>query len=107
MVSLGVLGSETLHSALFDDAFKDVCLLHPFLSFAEIAQASEYSPAFIPSTVAGAIESYDLADLMAAFYPRKLLVINPLSAIGKLAEEQQAKEAMAFPFLCTKFYSFC
>jgi hypothetical protein len=48
--------------------------------------------------VAGAIESYDLADLMAALYPRKLQVINPLSAIGKLADVQEAKETLAFPF---------
>ena len=72
VLSLGVLGSEVLHSAVFDDAFQNVCLLHPFLSFAEIAMVRDYSPSFIPSTVAGAIQSYDLADLIAVACPRKL-----------------------------------
>ncbi len=67
----GPVGSEILHAAVFDDAIEKVCLVRPFLSFADIALSREYSPAFIPSTVAGAIEKYDLPDLIAAVCPRK------------------------------------
>ncbi len=96
-VSSGALGSEILHAAVFDGTIQKVCLVQPFLSFAEIALSHEYSPGFIPSTVAGAIEEYDLADLMAALCPRKLLIINPLSGNGAMADEKMAGENLAFP----------
>jgi len=96
-ISVGVTGSEILHAALFDSSIQKVCLVQPFLSFAEIALSYEYSAGFIPSTVAGAIEAYDLADLMAAMYPRKLLIINPLSGNGAISDEKRAGENLAFP----------
>jgi len=96
-LSVGVTGSEILHAAVFDDVFQKVCLVQPFISFADIALSHEYSPGFIPSTVAGAIEAYDLADLMAALCPRKLLIINPLLGDGSMADEQRTREQLAFP----------
>lgn len=96
-ISDGVLGSEILHAAVFDGTIQRVCLVQPFLSFAEIARSYEYAPRFIPSAVAGAIEEYDLPDLMAALCPRKLLIINPLSENGTLSDEKGAGEDLAFP----------
>ncbi len=96
-ISVGALGSEILHAAVFDETIHKVCLLQPFVSFADIALSPEYSPGFIPSTVAGALEAYDLADLMAAFCPRKLLIINPLSANRAFLIEVGAGEKLAFP----------
>ena len=96
-ISSGALGSEILHAAVFDSTIQNVCLVQPFLSFADIALSHEYSPGFIPSTVAGAIAEYDLADLMAALCPRKLLIINPLSGNGAMADEKMAGENLAFP----------
>ena len=96
-ISVGVLGSELLHAAVFEKDIQKICLIRPFLSFAEIALAHEYKPSFIHSTVAGAIEEYDLADLMATLCPRKVLVIDPLSANGNLADKATAKNNMLFP----------
>jgi hypothetical protein len=96
-ISVGVTGSELLHAAVFDGSIEKICLVKPFLGFADIALSHEYSPAYIPSTVAGAINHYDLADLMAALYPRELLIINPLSGNGTLADEKKAGEGFAFP----------
>jgi hypothetical protein len=96
-ISVGALGSEILHAAVFDGTIQNLCLVQPFLSFADIALSPEYSPGFIPSTVAGALEAYDLADLMAALCPRKLLIINPLSANGTMLDEVRAGEKLAFP----------
>jgi dienelactone hydrolase len=96
-LSVGVLGSEILHAAVFDEGIQKIGLVQPFLSYADIALSHEYMPRFIPSTVAGAIEAYDLADLMAALCPRKLLIINPLSMDGDLEDEQRAGEKLAFP----------
>ena len=96
-ISVGVLGSELLHAAVFDGAIQKVCLVQPLLSFADIALSHEYSPGFIPSTVAGAIEEYDLPDLMASLFPRKLLIINPLLGNGAMADEKRAGEILTFP----------
>ncbi len=82
-LAIGAVGSEMLHAAVFDNVIQKVCLDQPFLSFADIALSHKYSAPFIPSTVAGAIEKYDLEDLMAAFYPKKILIVNPLLSNGR------------------------
>ena len=101
-ISVGVLGSELLHAAVFESDIQKVCLIRPFLSFSEIALSHEYKPSFIHSTVAGAIEEYDLPDLIARLCPRKALIINPLSGNGLKADETKSKQNMLFPF---KVYS--
>jgi hypothetical protein len=98
----GPVGSEILHAAVFDDAIEKVCLVKPFLSFADIALSREYSPAFIPSTVAGAIDKYDLPDLMAALCPRKVLILDLLSAIGDPAGEDEKSCFMSYPKIVFK-----
>jgi dienelactone hydrolase len=97
VISVGVTGSGVLHAAVLDTAIDRICLLQPFTGFADIALAPDYAPRFIPSTVAGAITEYDLADLMAALCPRKLLIVNPLLADGSPAEEQVAGRSLSYP----------
>ncbi len=101
-ISVGVLGSELLHAAVFENDIQKICLIRPFLSFSEIALSHEYKPSFIHSTVAGAIAEYDLPDLIATLCPRKALIINPLSGNGLKADETKSKQTMLFPF---KVYS--
>ena len=96
-IAVGPVGSEVLHAAVFDDAIQRVCLVRPFLSFADIALSPEYSPAFIPSTVAGAIDKYDLPDLMAALSPRKVLILDPLSANGEPAGDDEKSCYLSYP----------
>ncbi len=93
----GATGSELLHAAVFDESIQKVCLVKPFLSFADIALSHEYVPSFIPSTVAGAIDKYDLADLMASLCPRKLMVINPLTSNGKPMATGDLVQTLAYP----------
>jgi cephalosporin-C deacetylase-like acetyl esterase len=93
----GATGSELLHAAVFNKSIQKLCLLQPFLSYAEIALEPEYKPAFIPSTVAGAIEKYDLPDLMAALCPRKLLIVNPLSGNGDSAVDSDILGSLTYP----------
>lgn len=97
VISVGALGSELLHAALFEDDIDRIGLISPFLSFSEIALSHEYKPSFIHSTVAGAIEAYDLPDLIAKLCPRKVLLINPLSGNGLKADEMKVKKSMRFP----------
>lgn len=96
-MAVGPVGSEMLHAAAFDDAIKKVCLVQPFLSFAGIALSPEYSPSFIPSTVAGAIDEYDLPDLLAALCPRKLLILDPRAANGDPAVDDEKSCYLSYP----------
>ncbi|MCK5730205.1 MAG: acetylxylan esterase [Draconibacterium sp.] len=96
-ISVGAIGSELLHASVFENAIQKVCLVKPFLSFADIALTREYAPAFIMSTVAGAIEKYDLTDLMAAVCPREMIIINPLEAGGELVMENKKSFNLKFP----------
>ena len=96
-IASGASGSELLHAAVFDKSIQKICLVHPFTSFADIVLNGDYSPAFIPSTVAGAIEKYDLPDLMAALSPRKVLIINPLSGNGDPAGDDQKFCNLSYP----------
>lgn len=96
-IAVGTTGSSLLHAAAFDNAINKVCLIEPFLSFADIALTREYTPAFIPSTVAGAIEKYDLPDLLASLSPRKVLIINPLASDGTPALESKRKCYKTYP----------
>lgn len=93
----GSVGSGLLHAAYFDPSIQEVCLSNSFLSFSDIALSHEYPPAFIPFTVAGAIEEYDLPDLMAGIHPRKLLIVNPLSGDGTMAAMKKVDEILTFP----------
>ena len=93
----GAVGSELLHAAVFHKSIQKVGLIQPFISFADIALTREYTPAFIPSTVAGAIEKYDLPDLMAALCPRKVLIINPLSGNGDPAGDNEKMCYLSYP----------
>ncbi len=97
-ISVGLLGSELLHAAVFENDIQKVCLIRPFLSYAEIAGSHEYKPSFIHSTVAGAIDEYDLPDLIASLCPRKILVVNPTSANGEKADDTKSNQNLVFPF---------
>jgi hypothetical protein len=96
-IAVGATGSELLHAAAFDETIDKVCFIEPFLSFADIALSPDYSPAFIPSSVAGAIEKYDLPDLLASLSPRKILIINPLASDGTPALESKRKCYKTYP----------
>lgn len=96
-VAVGTTGSELLHAAVFDTTIEKVCFIEPFLSFADIALSHEYSAAFIPSTVAGAIEKYDLPDLFAALSPRKVLIINPRASDGTPATASKKTCYLTYP----------
>ena len=52
---------------------------------------------FIPYVVAGAIQAYDLPDLMACQSSGKLLIIDPLAADGSEATGEQLNLTYEFP----------
>lgn len=96
-ISVGALGSELLHAAAFEQNISRIGLINPFLSYAEIALSVEYKPAFITSVVAGAINQYDLPDLMAAVSPRELLVVNSLNPLGAAYQHRESSGLLKYP----------
>jgi len=93
----GPLESEILHAAVFEPYIRNVSLIYPFLSYADVATTRFYKPAFIPYIVAGAIQAYDLPDLMACQSSGKLLIIDPLAADGSEATGEQLNLTYEFP----------
>ena len=96
-LAIGSLGSELLHAAVFEPDIKSICLIRPFLSYADIATTRLYKAAFIPFTVPGALSEYDLPDLIAGLCPRRVHILEPLSGDGLIANEAKAKNSMRFP----------
>jgi hypothetical protein len=96
-LAIGSLGSELIHAAAFEPDIKKICLIRSFLSYGDIASTRFYKPDFIPFIVAGAINDYDLPDLMAALCPRKVLLIDPLSGDGLIADKAKVNNILNFP----------
>ncbi|MEQ6120830.1 alpha/beta hydrolase family protein [Reichenbachiella sp. MALMAid0571] len=97
LVAIGGLGSDLLHAATFESKIDNIVLYNTFLSYAEFGITHRYDPKLIPHTIAGAIEDYDLPDLMANFCPGNLLIINPISPSGALANTNEIKNNIQFP----------
>jgi hypothetical protein len=93
----GPLGSELLHAATFEPDINEICLVRSFLSYADIALTRFYKASYIPFTVAGAINDYDLTDLIAGLCPRKVLIVDPLSGDGKILHDEKIEENIKFP----------
>ncbi|MEZ5042162.1 MAG: acetylxylan esterase [Saprospiraceae bacterium] len=96
-IAKGALASEGLHAAAFGGDIAKLCLLKPFLSYGDLALSTTYPVSWMYSIVAGGLGVYDLPDLMAAFSPRKLLMIDPQSANGASAEKSQVTSKIQYP----------
>jgi hypothetical protein len=71
-----------LHAAAFDTGISRIALINPYSSYQSIVSSCRYDPAFIHSTVPGALGMYDLPDLAASLAPRKLMMVNITDASG-------------------------
>jgi cephalosporin-C deacetylase-like acetyl esterase len=70
----GGMAPVLLHSALLSDEIGSIVLKEPYSSYIAIVSSRYYNPAFIMSSVPGALKYYDLPDLEAAFSPHKLYI---------------------------------
>jgi hypothetical protein len=96
-LAIGPLGSELLHAAIFDQNIGKIGMVRPFLGYADIATTRFYEPEYIPFTVPGALDEYDLPDLMAGLCPREVFILEPVSGDGLFADEVKAKNSTLFP----------
>lgn len=74
--------SVLLHAAALNPEIQTIVLDEPYSSYRSIVNCRLYNPLFIPSTVFGALEKYDLPDLAASLAPRRLLLIDPTDGNG-------------------------
>jgi hypothetical protein len=84
-----------LHAAAFDPSIDRIALIEPYSSYRSIVMNRFYNPAFIHSTVPGALKSYDLPDLAATIAPRKLLMIGVTDGNGKSSDIDDINKDMA------------
>nr|WP_221307483.1 S9 family peptidase [Rhabdobacter roseus] len=80
VVAAGTFTSDLLHAATFDNPFDGIVLLRPLASYQSITEERLYKAKFAMSAVAGAMQAYDLPDLVAGFRQSKLLLVNPVDA---------------------------
>ncbi len=95
-IASGVIGAALLHAGAFYQGIERICLIKAPATYEDITATRNYKPKFIHGAVAGAINDYDLPDLGRVLCPRKLLLIDPLSADGNVSDKEKANEDWAF-----------
>jgi hypothetical protein len=73
-----------LHAAAFDPVMTGIALIEPYVSYGSLVLNPFYNADFIHSTVAGALKSYDLPELMASLAPRKLMIAGITDCQGNI-----------------------
>jgi hypothetical protein len=96
-LSIGPVNCDLLHAAILEPAINRNGMLRPILSYADLAATRDYNPEFIPFSVAGAINEYDLADLIAGLHSRKVIILNPMSSDGTELQDLKCDNILAFP----------
>ncbi len=95
-IARSTLAPALLHAATFEPAIKKIALVEPLSSYASLVEHEFYNPAWIPASVAGSMDAYDLADLAATLAPRKLLIINPQNQMGEAVSPSLFEEEWSF-----------
>ncbi|MGV3556618.1 acetylxylan esterase [Larkinella arboricola] len=85
------MGSVLVHAAAFDHSIKRIALSESYISYHSIGANRFYKPSYVFSLVPGALQAYDLPDLLASLVPRKLLLINTTNGNGDKVEPADMK----------------
>lgn len=80
-IGYNTLCPTLIHAAAILDCFDSLLLVEPLTSYASIVQEHNYKTKFIPSSIAGVLEEYDLPDLIASISHRKITIVNPVNAL--------------------------
>jgi Acetyl xylan esterase (AXE1) len=86
-VARGSTGPALLHAALRDQNASAFAFIDAPLSWESLFDNPLFNLAQGGTIVPGALQYYDLPDLMGLIAPRKLLLVNPLDGGGKPAED--------------------
>jgi hypothetical protein len=86
-IACGVLAQDLLHSAVINNEFDQIALIHPLFSYQSIVQEKNYLQKFVMSAMPGIIGRYDVPDLVTAICPRKICIINPVNSLDQMVDE--------------------
>ncbi|MEK6478282.1 acetylxylan esterase [Catalinimonas sp. 4WD22] len=95
-IAHSTLTPALLHAATFEPAIDRIALVEPLLSYASLVEHENYDPEWVPGSVAGALNGYDLVDLAATIAPRKLLIVNPQNHISEAVQPEVFEEEWSF-----------
>lgn len=95
-VAYGTLTPALLHAATFEPAIEQVVLIEPLTSYTSLVTHERYNPEWVPASVAGSMNAYDLADLAATLASRKLLVVNPMNHMSQAIDPQLFENEWSF-----------
>lgn len=84
-----------LHAAAFDTAISRIALIEPYSSYRSIVMNRFYNPAYLYSTVPGALEAYDLPDLGASLAPRNLMIAGVNDGAGNSSNGKDVNEDLS------------
>jgi cephalosporin-C deacetylase-like acetyl esterase len=92
----GPLGSEVLHAALFSENIRKIALVDPLISYSNLNSTKEYDSKWVLSSVPGMLRTYDLPDLIGCLSDRKVMILNPRDASGKLVNKKDEENELDF-----------
>lgn len=90
------LSPALLHAAAFENTFKSIAFVKPYVSYRSVVMEQLYKSSFTISLVPGSAGVYDLPDLAAVLAPTPLLLIHPVRANGKSVSTQELESEIAF-----------
>ncbi len=80
--------SSYLHFAPFHrESIRKTILINPLVSYQSVINTRYYDPRYLWTAVPGAVQHYDLEQLMASLAPSELYLINPVDAAGEPLDE--------------------
>ncbi len=88
--------ASLLHAGAFEKEFSKIALINPLISYRTVTMNKYYYSQEYPPFVPGALTAYDLPDLMAAFTPDKLMLVNIRDYKGDLASDEMIKKDLNF-----------
>jgi cephalosporin-C deacetylase-like acetyl esterase len=81
-----------LHAAALSSDFAALRLERPLISYEAVLRQRVHQR-ILESVVPGALESYDLPQIAAAFAPKPLTIVDPLTPTGEVAAKLEAEAA--------------
>ena len=84
-----------LYAATLDERLKKIVLEKMLGSYQTIVDQKIHRQVF-ENVVPSALQFYDLPDLVAAYAPREVWVVNPVDAVGNAVQSRQAESKYSF-----------
>ncbi len=96
-MAFGEMGPVMLHAVAFNNSISTVSLSGSLISYRSIVLNKFYNTGFAGNAVAGALNSYDLPDLIACIAPRKIALVDLKDQMKQTAGNGLVEEELAFP----------